>query len=149
MGLNTGAGAALFIGATAPATQDAAGYAALTLVEIGNVDKIGGFGSTFAKVEFQPLKGVKQKLKGSQDSGTLSPSMANDDTDAGQVLLATAAADETNKLYPFQVIKQNGAKRFFMGRIFGLPETIDGADNVDMATPTIEICSKIIKVAAT
>ena len=56
----TGAGSSLAISVVAPATQDAAGFAALTFTEIGGVEKLGAFGASFAKVEFQPLKGGKQ-----------------------------------------------------------------------------------------
>ncbi|RSV41536.1 hypothetical protein CA234_09720 [Sphingomonas sp. ABOLE] len=149
MGLQTGAGASIAISVAAPATFDATGYAALTFTEAGNCEKLGAIGSTYAKTEFQPLKGPKQKLKGSADYGSLQPSFAIDDTDAGQTIFRTAADDETNALYSIRVTYQNGAKRYFQARVFGWPETIDGADPVVMATPTVEICSKIVKVAGT
>ena len=144
MGLQTGFGAAIAISAATPATFDASGYGALTYTEAGNCEKIGTIGATFAKVEFQPLKGSKQKLKGSRDDGSLQPNFAIDGTDAGQTLFKTAAADETNLLYSFKVTMQDGTKRFFQGRVFGWPENVDGADNVVMASPTVEICSKVI-----
>lgn len=149
MGLQTGAGATIAISVAAPATFDAAGYAALTFTEAGNCEKIGGLGATYAKTEFQPLKGAKQKLKGSPDYGSLQPSFAIDDTDAGQTIFRTAADNETNALYSICVTYQNGAKRYFQARVFGWPETIDSADAVVMASPTVEICTKIIKVAGT
>jgi hypothetical protein len=144
----TSAGSTLAIGAAAPATNDAAGFGALTLTEVGQVEKIGSLGASFAKVEFQPLKGPKQKYKGSADYGALQPSMAIDSDDAGQTLLNTAADDESQKLYSFRVTYPDGAKRFFQGRVFGSPETADGADTMLMAAPAIEICTKIVKVAA-
>ncbi len=144
----TAAGSTLAIAVAAPATQNEAGYTALTPTEVGNVEKIGAIGTSFAKVDFQPLKGGKQKYKGSPDYGSLQPSIALDSADAGQTILQTAADDETQKLYSFKVTYQDGSKRFFQGRVFGMPETVDGADTLIMATPTIEICSKPIKVAA-
>ena len=149
MGSQTAAGSALAISAVSPATQDATGYNALTFTEINQVEKLGSFGASFAKVEFQPLKGAKQKYKGSADYGALQPSIAIDNLDAGQTILQTASDDETQKLYSFRVTYQDGAKRYFQGRSFGSPETADGADSMLMATPTIEICTKVIKVAAT
>lgn len=148
MGLQTGAGASIAISVAAPATFDAAGYAGLTFTEAGNCEKIGAIGSTYAKTEFQPLKGPKQKLKGSPDYGSLQPSFAVDSADAGQTLFRTAADDETNALFSMRVTLQNGDKRYFQARVFGWPETIDGADPIVMASPTVEICSKIVKVAA-
>jgi hypothetical protein len=148
MGSSTAAGSTLAISAGNPATDDAAGYAALTFTEIGGIDKIGALGATFAKVEFQPLKGPKQKHKGSPDYGSLTPSMAYDGADAGQNLLRTASDDATSKLYSFLVTYPTGEKRYCQGRVFGYPETVDGADSVITAAPTVEICTKIVKVAA-
>ena len=146
-GSQTAAGSTLAISAGLPSTQDAAGYAALTYTEIGGIEKIGTFGASFAKVEFQPLKGGKQKHKGSPDYGALQPSMALDDGDAGQTLMKVAAEDQTGQ-YAFRVTLADGSKRYFQGRNFGMPETVDGADSVVMANPTIEINTKPIKVAA-
>lgn len=147
MGSQTAAGSTLAISAAAPATPDAAGYAALTMTEVGQVEKIGTLGASFAKVEFQPLKGAKQKFKGSADYGALQPSYAIDSADAGQTLMQTAADDETQKLYSFKVTYQDGSKRYFQGRVFGSPETADGADSMLMAAPAIEVCTKVVKVA--
>lgn len=148
MGYNTAAGASIAISAGVPATQDASGFSALTYTEIGGITKIGGLGATYSKVEFNPLKGGKKKLKGSADYGTLSPELGIDESDAGQTLLGVAAANETNTPYTFKVTKQNGAIRYFQGLVFGMPETIDGVDTVDMSSPTIEINTKPVKVAA-
>lgn len=146
MGSITAAGTALAISAAAPATEDATGYAALTYTEIGQIEKIGAIGSSFAKVEFQPLKGPKQKHKGSVDYGSLQPSLAHDDEDAGQTILRTAAG--SNNLYSFKVTYPDGAVRYFQGRVFGYPENTEGADSIIMATPTVEIDTIIVKVAA-
>lgn len=148
MGSTTAAGSTLAISAAAPATQNEAGYSALAFTEVGGIDKIGALGASFAKVEFQPLKGPKDKHKGSSDSGSLQPSMAFDEDDAGQTLLRTAAEDKTSKLYSFEVTYPTGAKRYFQGRVFGAPETVDGADTVITAAATIEICTDVVKVGA-
>lgn len=144
----TAAGSTLAITVATPATQDASGFAALTFTEIGQVEKIGAFGASFAKVEFQPLKGPKQKYKGSVDYGALQPTIALDSADAGQGILQASADDETQKLYGFRVTFPDGSKRYFMGRTFGMPETADGADSMLTASPAIEICTKPVKVAA-
>ena len=148
MGSQTAAGSSLAISASAPVTQDAAGYAALTFTDIGQVEKLGSFGASFAKAEFQPLRGAKQKYKGSADFGAIQPSIAIDSADAGQALLQTASDDETQKLYSFCVTYPDGAKRYFRARVFGSPETADGADSMLMVTPTVEISTKVVKVAA-
>ena len=142
----TAAGSTLAISVAVPASDDAAGYQALAFTEIGQIEKIGSLGATFNKVEFQPLKGPKQKHKGSVDYGSLQPTLAHDDEDAGQTLLRTAADDATSKLYAFEVTYPTGAKRYFQGRVFGYPETVDGADTILMVSPTVEINTKIVKV---
>jgi hypothetical protein len=146
MGSTTAAGSTLAISAVAPATKDAAGYGALSFIEVGGVEKIGAFGATFEKVEFQPLKGKKEKYKGPGDSGALQPSIRLDSADAGQTLLQTAADDETQKLYSARVSYPDGAKRFFQTRVFGMPENVDGAASMIMANPALEICSDIVRV---
>lgn len=142
----TAAGSALAISAGNPATEDAAGYGALVYTEIGSIEKIGSIGPSFAKIEFKPLKGAVDKHKGSVDYGSLQPSMAIDEEDAGQTLFRTASDDATSKLYSFMVTLATGGKRYFQGRTFGYPETIDGADTILMATPTVEVCTKVVKV---
>ena len=148
MGSTTAAGSTLAICAAAPATKDAAGFGALTFIEIGGVEKIGAFGASFEKVEFQPLKGPKEKYKGPVDYGALQPSVRLDSADAGQTLLQTSSDDESQTLYSFRVTLPDGAKRFFQGRTFGMPETVDGAASMIMAAPAIEICTKPVRVNA-
>jgi hypothetical protein len=148
MGSTTAAGSTLAMSVAHPATEDAAGYVALTFTTIGGVEKIGGFGAVFAKVEFQPLNGPKEKHKGSADYGSLAPSMAFDDADAGQTMLRTASDDATSTLYSFKITFPSGAIRYSQGRVFGFPENVDGADSVIMANPTIELSKKVVKVPA-
>lgn len=148
MGSQTASGASIAIATALPTNRNAAGFAALAFTEVGQVEKLGTFGGAFAKVEYQPLKGAKQKYKGSADYGALQPSIAIDTADAGQALMLVASDDESQKLYSFCVSFQDGAKRYFLGRVFGMPETADSADTMLMATPTVEICTKIVKVDA-
>lgn len=148
MSTMTAAGTALAISAALPATEDEAGYEALNYVEIGKVEQLGAFGSTQEVVNFQPLRGPAEKLKGPKNFGALQPSLAHDDSDAGQTLLRTAADDETSKLYAFEATYPNGAKRYFQGRVFGYPETVGAANSMLMANPVVEISTRIVKVAA-
>lgn len=149
MASSTAAGTELAMTAGIPATQDAAGYAALTYTVIGDVEKIGAIGAVTNMVPFQPLKGPQKKFKGSTNYGSLAPTVAHDDSDAGQTLLRTASDPDNIALYAFRVTYPTGAKRYFQGRVFGYPETVDGADTVLTANPTVEIDTKIVKVAAT
>lgn len=145
MAASSAAGSTLAISVAAPATNDVTGFAALAFTEIGGIEKIGTIGAVFAKTEFQPFLGAKQKYKGAVDYGALQPSLAHDETDAGQSILRIAADDETNKLFAFVLTYPTGAKRYFQGRVFGYPETTDGADTVLTAAPVVEICTKVVK----
>lgn len=145
---STSAGSTLAISVSVPATDDAEGYEALAYTEVGQVEKIGAIGAAIAKVEFQPLKGPKQKHKGAVDFGSLQPTMALDETDAGQAIVRTASENMTSKLYSFRVQYPNGSKRYFRGRAFGFPESVDGADTIIVANPTIEISTKVVRVGA-
>ncbi|WP_312313165.1 hypothetical protein [Sphingobium yanoikuyae] len=145
MASTTAAGTKIAISAAAPATEDAAGYAALTYTTIGGVEQIGTLGASTNKVEFQPLDGAKEKHKGSTDYGSLQPSMALDNNDAGQTLLRTAAEPDNNALYSFKITYPTGEKRYSQGRVFGFPENVGNADSVIMANPTIEFSKKVIK----
>lgn len=141
----TAAGTTIDISAGIPASQNVTGYAALTYTNIGGVEQLGAIGATTAKVEFQPLKGAKEKHKGSTDYGTLTPSLAHDKADAGQTLLRTACEPDNNALYAFRVTYPNGDKRYFQARGFGYPENVGGADSIIMANPSLEINTKIVK----
>lgn len=148
MGVNTAAGSVLAVSASAPATEDAAGYAALTYTEVANVSNLGDIGASFNKVEFQPLNGPKLKLKGSRDEGMINPSIALDDDDAGQALLRTASEDNTGAYVSVKITLPSGAVRYFQGPVFGMPESIGTADDVITAAPTLEANTAVVRVAA-
>ena len=148
MGVNTAAGSVLAISAAQPATEDAAGYAALTYTDVSYTSNMGDLGASYNKVEFQPLNGPKLKLKGSRDEGMLNPTLALDDGDAGQALLQTASDDGTNTYYSFKLTLPDGAIRYFQGTVFGMPESIGDADSVITASPTIEANTAVVRVAA-
>lgn len=145
MNPTTAAGSALAVSATLPSNEDAAGFGAVPFVEVGHVEKIGTFGATYQKTEFQPLRGAKLKLKGAAEFGALTPTLALNDNDAGQALLRVASDDATDRLFAFRVSLPDGAQRWFLGKVFGMPETADVADAVITANPVIEICSKPVR----
>ncbi len=147
MGTMTSAGTKLAISAAAPATQTAAGYQALTFTEIGKVESIGAFGAVTEEINFQPLRGPRESHKGGTNYGSLSPSIAHDDDDAGQELLRTASEDATD-LYSFEVTFPSGAKRYFQGRVFGYPENVGAANAMLMANPTVGISTAVVKAPA-
>ena len=148
MASTTAAGTGLAISAGIPSAQTTTAYEALTYTEVGNVESIGGYGASTEVVSFQPLKGAQQKHKGPTNYGTLNPTIAIDDADAGQTLVRTAAAPTNNDLYAIRITKPDGSLRFFQVRVFGFPETVGAANSMITANPVLEINTPVLAKAA-
>lgn len=143
----TAAGSMLAISATLPATQDAAGFAALTFSNIGLVDKIGPMGASYGQTTFQPLVGPELTIKGGAKYGAINPSYAADSEDAGQALMATASEEQIAD-YAFRLTRPDGSIRYFLGKVFGVPEDIGTAETVIMVNPIVAINTKPVNVDA-
>lgn len=86
-------GRTLAISATLPATYDAAGYGATTVVytAIGELETIGAYGLTKEVLEFAPIAtGVTTKLPGKINYGSIAVTGASMPSDAGQDIVRTA-----------------------------------------------------------
>lgn len=126
MAANTIAGSALYISSTLPATEDEAGYEALTWVKIGEITNFGTRGDEYADVNHSPLdKRRVIHLKGIKDSGVTTYAMAWDKDDAGQVICQTAK--DSDDAYAFKEEWQGGDGEYFSGLVMGMPH--QGGDN--------------------
>src|SRR6056297_1901621 len=108
MGTNvfTSAGTTLGLVADAPATEDEAGYSALTFVSVGEITDLGEFGREYSEVTHNPLGERRtQKLKGSFNDGSITLQMGRVPSDAGQALIQTALDDDAD--YSFEVTLQD------------------------------------------
>ena len=129
MGFETAAGAVLACMTAVPASFDASGYGAGTYTAIGEITNAGEFsGKLYNLVTHNPLatRGVK-KGKGSFNNGQVSPDLAFDFDDAGQIILEAAAnadADATATL-TFEMTLQSGHKIYFQGLVMSNPTTRD------------------------
>lgn len=156
--LFSGSGTTLGITATttAPTTNDAAGYAALTYVDAGCLESIGSFGGTATLTEFTCLNtGIVQKVKGSRNSGDLEITLALDDASPGYDALLAAYEYQGSGVYHFKIQYENapnatgtGAIRYFSGHVSSFQENVADADSVVTATVTIGITTPIIRVDA-
>jgi len=102
--INSAAGATLAISASLPATYDAAGYAATTIVytAVGEVENFGNHGVTATVTEFTPVDtSVVTKVKGSKNYGTKSITLGSIPGNAGQVILK--AASESTARYSVKI----------------------------------------------
>jgi hypothetical protein len=134
----TVAGTTIGISASAPATFDAAGYAALTYTNIGNIEDGGSHGRTYAEVTFNPIDSRStQKFKGSYNEGNKSLSIGLNSDDAGMILLKAALVLDTD--YSFKVTYQNGDVDYFRAKVMSLAKGTGSVDSIVMATVELAI----------
>ena len=85
-------GALLSISAERPVTFDSAGYSdtGIDWTVIGTIETFGNHGMQAQEINFTAIEdAVVQKLKGSKNYGTMSMTLGNIPSDAGQTLLQT------------------------------------------------------------
>lgn len=148
MTAQTAAGVSLAISLAAPASYDEAGYYALNPVQIGEVTNIGEFGREFATVMHQSLqRRATSKRKGSFDNGTVAPTLALDAASGGQATVE-AAKDRASPAY-FQIVLQDGTTYWLSGVVRAFRTSVNGADDVVMATISIDVESApIVRIPA-
>ena len=139
----TSAGTTLQVSATAPATFDGSGYAAVFAASpgpaiVGEITDLGEFGREFALVTHMPVgsRGT-QKFKGSFNEGTMALSLGLDTDDAGQIIMKTAALSDNN--FSFMVTTQNDDKYFFQAKVMSFKVNVAGVDSITTATTTLEL----------
>ena len=150
--VQTTAGSTLAISADAPATFDAAGYAAVSYTTIGEITDLGELGREYNLVTHNPVgtRGTR-KFKGSFSEGSMQLSMGLDDDDAGQIM--ARAASTSDSPYSFKLTYQDGTVRYFQALVMDFKEGAGGVDDITSATMTLELTTAadgtgIIYVAA-
>jgi hypothetical protein len=148
----TSAGTKLYVSAAQPATYDAAGYAALSWTEVGEVISIPEFGKTYALVTHNPLGERKTfKRKGSYNEGNLSCQVARVPGDAGQAICITAV--DSDDPVSFKVDFEDGVTtntlQNFSGLVMSYTTNTGSSDQIRTAMVSIEIDGDIVEVAAT
>ena len=145
MSVSTSAGSTLAIATGSPATYDAAGYAALTFVVVGEVTNLGEFGRMYATVNHSPVGTRRvQKFKGSYNGGSMNIQMGRDVTNVGQIAMAAALLSDAD--YSIKVTTQDGTKFFFGGKVTEFKHTIGTVDQITGNTTIIEINSDIVEI---
>lgn len=135
-----------------PASEDEAGYDALTYTEIGEVTNVPDFGATVQVVESNPLKtGITEKFAGFVNFGSLGLEAEADDDDAGQALALNAVQPDHasfNEVFSFKLQYASGAVRYWQARFFSATEAPGSANSMVGTTMNVEIVSKIVRVPA-
>ena len=123
--------AKLYISAALPATNNAAGFAALTWTEIGELTDIGSVkGRSYNTSTHAPISSAQQiEKKGSYKLGKADMVVGWDGSDAGQVLVETAANSNT-AIYSFKLLKQGGGIRYFTAQVMEFVENFGTVDNI-------------------
>lgn len=145
MAVQSGAGAALAVSATLPATNDASGFGAVSFTNIGEVTNLGEFSRQYNIITYTALDERQiKKLKGSYDEGTLPVNLAYDPADSGQAILEAARDSDNN--YSFRVTLQDGTYFYFQAKVTSYTVNVSGVDDVTSSTCQIAITEQIVKV---
>lgn len=138
MTVRTSAGTTLAITASAPATFNAAGYAALTFSNIGEITDLGEFGREYNLVTHNPVgdRGTV-KLKGSFNEGQMTLQLGLDNSDAGQALAKDAVESDNN--YSFKLTLQDGSVYYFQAQVMSFKISVGNVDQVTSATIMLEL----------
>jgi hypothetical protein len=149
----TVAGSTFGLVAGAPATEDAAGYGALTPVLVGEITSLGDIGGEYNSVTTNNISSrIQQTLKGVYVPGTFEVSVGDDMTDAGQLLLEAAfgtPGGTPDVSYSFALNDQNGDVYYFQGLVTKFTKTRGDNDAIVSGTVSIAINSIIVSVLAT
>ena len=149
MTVATNAGNKFFISTTAtpPATYDAAGYAALTYAEVGEVVDAGTLSAEYNITEHNTVnKRDIQKLKGSRDNGSQDYSLGFDSVDEGQVAMQYALDSDDN--YHVKIALKSGAFIYYSGLISKFDIVFGTADDVVGAETSVQINKRRVFVPA-
>lgn len=110
--------------ATDPATYDAAGYAALTWVNIGKVMSIPEIGDSHNMIDIDILSDGRVKhVIGSADGGMNQVTIAADGDDTGQTSLLTANGSNTQNAFRIVDPAPSSETIYFSGLVAGLKDT--------------------------
>ncbi|WP_114968545.1 hypothetical protein [Rhodoferax ferrireducens] len=131
MTTETVATATLSVSATLPATNDAAGFAALIWTPIGELTDIGSVkGRSYNTSTHAPIASAQQiEKKASYKLGNADMTVGWDSADAGQVIIETGANSNT-ATYAFKLVKQGGGIRYFTAQVMSFVENMGSVDNV-------------------
>ena len=141
------AGSTIAISAGAPATYDAAGFAALSYTVIKEVTDIGALGKSFGLISHTPVNDpTTYKLKGISNSGQLALKGARVTGDAGQTILLSGL--ESSAPQAIKITLQSGAILYVQGLVMDYVTTVGTAGVITGFDSKIELSGNIVNVAA-
>src|SRR5690625_1569986 len=149
MAKQTSTGITLGVVDETPATNDAAGFGALTFEAVGEGIDIPEYGPNVQVVESQPLAtGVTEKFNGLINYGSMASGRELGTEHDGQpVLEAAVPAPAAHCTTPsFEIAYPDGTVEYFTGGIFSYTRTPGSANTMVGSTVNVEITSAIVLV---
>ncbi len=142
----TTSGTSLGISISLPATEDEAGYDALTFNTVGEIYDIGEYGRVYTEITTDPLANRRTgKYKGNYNEGSPTFSVYRDSSDVGQTDCKTALAMDTN--VAFAITHQDGSIDYFSGKVMSFTNNVGGI-KIYEASMQVGIDTDIIEKAA-
>ena len=143
----TNAGMAVAISASTPATEDVAGYDALTYTSISGVTSIGAFGAVAALVESNPLEtGIVEKYKGMRNYGSMTLELDYDPDAAFNTIIEDAVEGATlQNRHSISVTYPDGKIRYFGVKVFSVPENPGGTNSMVTRSVQLELETAIVR----
>lgn len=124
----TGSGTCVSISAATPATQNAAGFTALTWTLLGELETLGEINISNQSVSFANLcSGKTTIIKGVEEGIETDIGVAMDRKDAGQALMSTARKSLTAKM-SMKIVESSGDTIYLQAYVMG--ERIAGGAGV-------------------
>ena len=130
MSVNASAGTCLSVSVAAPASHTSVGFAALTWTTVGELESIGDVSQTRAAVTFANLCTAKTTtLKGVEEGITIPVTVALDRDDAGQALMDTAYASNT-QIMSVKITEANGDMMYMRAYVMSKTVAYGGVNDV-------------------
>ena len=146
-------GTILSVSATLPATEDAAGYEALTFTAVGEVTTIPEIGRNSDLITHTPVADRKTyKLKGNYNDGALGLEMGRATDDAGQAILVTARDSDDPIAFSITYNDDPGGTgssptiQYFQGLVMSYTTNTGDGNQVLGATCQVEISGDILEI---
>ncbi len=139
-------GAYMEVSAALPATEDQAGYEALTWTKVIGTTNLGEFSKIWQMATAVLLEtGLTVKRKSSFDNGSLPVQMLRDASDAGQGILATAA-DSATSVISIKIVEPDGTTNYAQIIVLSHTVNLQSASDMKTANSQVEITSDIVVV---
>lgn len=143
----TNIGSTISVSASLPATEDVAGYAALTFTQVKGVGSIPEFGAMYASVTFSEVEsGIVQKAHGEVDYGGGSIAYRVLESDAGQGILKTAMSGQNT--VSVKIVRASGLIEYFQAIVMSNRTSEASSGNVYTRSADLQATSVIIEDAA-